>query len=1760
MGDALKAEKIARHFAAVASPSLAATPFGKRAVPTLAAVDFSRAINTATRTYGNSAPLFLLTSMAPNATGDKLFIPAECLLDNKVEISFATAHGHMGTIISTNAPPVPAAINCGVLSGPNADCSAEMEALLRALAEKMAAEFKSDPIGFLRNFSNASDKAALDLLKSQGSSFLDGLGKAYDWAVDKTSQGIEYVMDGGAARDIASAADYVSSGQILSDIKDGAVAAYEWGREAIDTLRNLDMEELTQAFMDWLREMFGDLQCSARDMMAAMLADPRPIASQMGEVYGTAKVVVAEAAAAAAVDVFISKGAASAATRLGSLVAKAGPRIGKLTDKIGDLLRRARRKPDAGPDKKPHPAPKKDHTPEKPPDKDAVKKDKDGDADRPCLECPSTGTPVNTIFGCKILGGDDELDFVIDSPLPLVWQRNYASSNAYESYLGHGWTVPFDFRIDVEDDALVFVEAQGRRVAFPMLSVGDTFFSRYEHIRLHRSERNRCDLTTPDGTRLVFGLCPRDFREAAGRDSAERAEAAQFDQALETLHRSGRLAGDIPAAAPAAPDRRPPQAQSLVLLGVVDPNGGWIRVHYVHDDLPHVMETSDGRHVGFHFDPACGPGQRARLRRVSELLGDADEQGRFPSSRPLIEYRYSEEGDLVAVVDDNDQVVRKFAWSNHMLVEHAVPGGLVSRYEWDSLTPQGRVLANILSTGEHLRFDYDPLDRVNRVTDASGRVTAYRYDDRNYFTGLTTPDGAEWRYARDIHGNLLGITDPLGRTTRYTYDQQGRLLRIAQPDGGTYLFRYEDGHRSPVAVTDPLGQTAEFRYDDRGNLIEARDEGGAVTRYALDGQGRPVRIIDARGGENVLSYDRSGRLVERRDCLGQSTRHDYDAAGNVVRSIDPLGGTTHYQYRRINRQDRVVAITTADGATERFGHDALGRLVAHVDAAGHATRYALAPDGRPLTREDAAGRTQRYRYDVHGRLTALVNENGATANFAWDAVGRLVAERGFDGRRIDYRYNLAGELVESADGVPDGQPWMAPGQEGLIRVRFQRDAAGRLTDKISSVPGAAGREDICHNRYTYNIAGRLIGARNRESSVALHYTPTGLLARQITRTRGAAAATLEHVYDGLGNCYQTTLPDGRVLRHHLYGSGHVDRISLDDTVVSRFERDALHRETVRQQGALQTFFERDAVGRIVQQTVRSAAPDRPAAEPRIARQYRYDSLGQLLTVDDARIGRTSYRYDPTRRLLAAAGRSGRELFAFDPAGNLLDGTGAGDDVQAAMRRQWTDAEWQDYVEANIGREDFNPLRMPDRFAADPGQWPAAGTNRLAVFQQHRYRYDRWGNCVEKRSGAQEVRAFEWNAEHRLRKVRIRTARGVEQWGYDYDPFGRRIAKYRLPADPPTDVASSTGDAKARRKRAAARLRQSRQSADATHYTWDDNRLLLEDRDGRRTLHLYEPGTFVPLALVRSAVSPAQPADPSPLPHDLLSLKDLYPEQWAAVERRRGKLQSQLGIVDEASAPPPPFEIFHVHADHLGTPRELTDADGHLVWAASYRAWGAAAEIATPPRRAFGGAGNAVEEQWLEQADPVSQNLRFQGQYFDAETGLHYNRYRYYDPDCGRFVSQDPVGLAGGMNPYLYAPNPTQWIDPSGLCSSTLDRNLGGTVGDGKQAHHLIPEEIWGDHQAFFDDIGMGGQRDKKENGLLMPASAKKAKQMKRKFYHCGSHGVMYSPMVNKAVTDIEAEFRSGAIDAAQARGRIGALQQSMRGMLSAKGTVPVRLF
>ena len=122
---------------------------------------------------------------------------------------------------------------------------------------------------------------------------------------------------------------------------------------------------------------------------------------------------------------------------------------------------------------------------------------------------------------------------------------------------------------------------------------------------------------------------------------------------------------------------------------------------------------------------------------------------------------------------------------------------------------------------------------------------------------------------------------------------------------------------------------------------------------------------------------------------------------------------------------------------------------------------------------------------------------------------------------------------------------------------------------------------------------------------------------------------------------------------------------------------------------------------------------------------------------------------------------------------------------------------------------------------------------------------------------------------------------------------------------------------------------------------------------------------------------------------------------------------------------PQAQVFYFHTAPNGEPESLTDRDGTLCWQGHSSAWGK----------------TKYEEN--QQHLDYSQNLRLQGQYLDRETGLHYNLFRYYDPDIGRFTQHDPIGLAGGINLYQYAPNPLGWVDPWGWkprCAPTKDND------------------------------------------------------------------------------------------------------------------------
>jgi RHS repeat-associated protein len=245
--------------------------------------------------------------------------------------------------------------------------------------------------------------------------------------------------------------------------------------------------------------------------------------------------------------------------------------------------------------------------------------------------------------------------------------------------------------------------------------------------------------------------------------------------------------------------------------------------------------------------------------------------------------------------------------------------------------------------------------------------------------------------------------------------------------------------------------------------------------------------------------------------------------------------------------------------------------------------------------------------------------------------------------------------------------------------------------------------------------------------------------------------------------------------------------------------------------------------------------------------------------------------------------------------------------------------------------------------------------------------------------------FEYDARGNL--VRKRTPAGEQE--YEWDEFNRLLS---------ARVAETARQSQARYFYDAFGRRIAKEvNGERTVFGWDGDTLAYESDGERGTHYLYEPGTFVPLAQyvagpVEGIETPGWKSTDRYVPEE---------DPLQKVPERRG---------DAA--------VFYYHCDQIGTPQLLTDDDGDVVWEASYKAWGEAREVIARASKAAGIVARSL--------------LRFQGQHFDDETGLHYNRHRYYDPSSGRFVSNDPIGLAGGINVFQYAPNPITWIDPLGL--------------------------------------------------------------------------------------------------------------------------------
>ncbi|ENE0712813.1 RHS repeat protein, partial [Escherichia coli] len=517
--------------------------------------------------------------------------------------------------------------------------------------------------------------------------------------------------------------------------------------------------------------------------------------------------------------------------------------------------------------------------------------------------------------------------------------------------------------------------------------------------------------------------------------------------------------------------------------------------------------------------------------------------------------------------------------------------------------------------------------------------------------------------------------------------------------------------------------------------------------------------------------------------------------------------------------------------------------------------------------------------------------------------------------------------------------------------------------------------------YGYDEKGRLTGERQ-----TVHHPQTeALLWQHETR----------HAYNaqGLANrCIPDSLPAVEWLT---YGSGWLSGMKLGDTPLVEYTRDRLHRETLRSFGRYELTTAYTPAGQLQSQHLNSLQYDR---------DYTWNDNGELIRISSPRQTR-SYSYSTTGRLTSvhttAANLDIRIPYATDPAGNRLP----------------------------------DPELHPDSTLS---MWP---DNRIARDAHYLYRYDRHGRLTEKtdlipegviRTDDERTHQYHYDSQHRLvHYTRTQYAEPLVESRYLYDPLGRRVAKRVW-----------------RRERDLTGWMSLSRKPEVTWYGWDGDRLTTIQNDRTRIQTIYQPGSFTPLIRVETATgelaktqrrsladtlqqSGGEDGGSVVFPPVLVQMLDRLESEILAdrvsEESRRWLASCGLTVEQMQNQMDPVYtparKIHLYHCDHRGLPLALVSTEGATEWCAEYDEWG-----------------NLLNE---ENPHQLQQLIRLPGQQYDEESGLYYNRHRYYDPLQGRYITQDPIGLKGGWNFYQYPLNPVQYIDSMGLASKYGHLNNGG---------------------------------------------------------------------------------------------------------------------
>lgn len=999
---------------------------------------------------------------------------------------------------------------------------------------------------------------------------------------------------------------------------------------------------------------------------------------------------------------------------------------------------------------------------------------------------------------------------------------------------------------------------------------------------------------------------------------------------------------------------------------------------------------------------------------VNHITYTFDPEGKLLEIEDLHENKLSmhyEDGKLVSVTDDFGKEI-SIVYSGNLIISVTDPAGTSYFYDYDS---HDNLVAKYFVEGELLMRQYlyeDPFDSHNLtgIIDENG-------DNYNTFIYDTLDQAIVSRKAADINQIFVDyagdftvtVTNSFSQALEYTReikDGMGYITSIskAQDSGGMCStcapigsYEYSDVH-TIEGITDARGYESSFSYDNWGNILSRTEAVGEENERTITNTYDMFMLPDGIPVNQVETI-----TIDSIDTPGQNrmTRLWYDYGdGNLYQMTESgyMDGVLNTRTTTVEHNDR-GQITRVDGPRsdvndvtefiyypneESYGNKR-GRLHKSITPAGITEYLDYNAFGQPLHVKDANNIESTYTYYLRGQLKTSTTAD-STYTYTYNKVGNFTQMEDPEGRITIYRYDEAHRLYEIEDPFGNRTVYTLD-TEGNRTKEEVFDSQDVLVKTVSMEYDNQNRlkriiyPDAAQQQYSYDPNGNVTSTTNEEGAITEYeYDELNRLVKQIQLMNGEEITT-GYTYDSHDNLRGVVDANGHTTTYDYDDFKEVLSASSPDTGMSIFAYDgAGNLKQKTDSKGITVFYIYDAVNRLTN-------IDYPDDSDII---YTYDNeavscgIGRLTGMNDA-TGSYTYHYDTLGRFKkeekTISGIPYTTEYGYDDTGVMTDikypgGRQVSYGLDSAGRIKSVAANGQ-LMSDNVTHMPFGPIK----------EWYFGNGIKMEGSYNNRYR------ITEIKAGDLLNFGYSYYNDGKIKKITGDSSPSLYDFseGYEYVQGTNRLLRmtgYNMMefAHDENGNISAAGGWGLIYNQNQRLIEVTENGSTIGKYTYNGRgQRIIKEAGGATTVYHYDlSGNLIAEGAATGAIS----------------AEYIYMEGY-----RLAKINS---ATDDA---------YYYLSDHIGTPRKLMDQNGDIVWSAQY----------TP----FGGA-------TVEAGSTVENNFRFRGQYYDSETGLHYNYHRYYSPIIGRYLRADPIGQNGGLNLYTYAANdPVNGVDPYGLKSCPL---------------------------------------------------------------------------------------------------------------------------